>query len=79
MSYEFLAINYNSVEDALEAIASAWIGEEALDKDPDDLAAECIEEWDLGHLLAEWGADVEALADAREILIEAARAETGAP
>jgi hypothetical protein len=42
------------------------------------LAAECIEEWNLGDLLAEWGADVEALADAMEIVIEATRAETGA-
>jgi hypothetical protein len=81
MSYEFTGISYNAVEDALVAVAGAWIGDiqEALGKEPEDLAAECIEEWDLQDLLADWGADAAALADAMEIVIEAARAETGAP
>jgi hypothetical protein len=86
MSYEFQGISYSTVEDALAAIATAWIHggmarpyAEALDEAPEDLAAECIEGWGLGELLAKWGADAEALADAMEIVIEAARAETGAP
>jgi hypothetical protein len=86
MSYEFQGISYSTVEDALAAVATAWIYggrerpyPETLDEAPEDLAANCIEEWHLGELLAEWCECAAALADAMEIVIEAARAETGAP
>jgi hypothetical protein len=86
MGYTFQGISYSTGETALRAIASAWIHggmarpyTEALDEAPEDLAADCIEEWHLGELLAEWGECAAAVADAMEIVIEAARAETGAP
>lgn len=86
MSYEFQGTSYSTVEDALAAVATAWIYgwrerpyPETLDETPEDLALECIEEWHLGELLAEWCECAAALADAMEIVIEAARAETAAP
>jgi hypothetical protein len=91
--YEFQHGLYDTREAALRGIASAWIHfgldnyEEdvrraliaSIDQEPASLAAECIKGWGLGELLAKWDADAAALADAMEIVIEAARAETGAP
>jgi hypothetical protein len=47
---------------------------ETLDEEPASLAAECIKSWELGELLAQWGADAEALADAMARVLESARA-----
>jgi hypothetical protein len=86
MSYQFEGTSYATRNTALRAVASAWIYggmerpyPETLATAPAALAAKCIEEWDLGDLLAEWGADADALADAMASVLAAARAEIDAP
>jgi hypothetical protein len=81
MSYEFQGTSYATSETALRAVASAWIYggmerpyPETLATAPAALAAESIEEWDLGDLLAEWGADAADLADAMADVLAAASA-----
>jgi hypothetical protein len=80
--YEFQSGLYDTREAALRGIASAWIYAgmdrpypETLDEEPASLAAECIEGWGLGELLAKWNADTAALADAMADVLAAARAE----
>jgi hypothetical protein len=80
MSYQFEGTSYATRDTALQAVADAWIYggmarpyPETLATAPAALAAECIEEWDLADLLAEWGADAEALADAMASVLAAAR------
>jgi hypothetical protein len=79
--YEFQGTSYSTVEDALVAVATAWIYggmerpyPETLDEAPEHLAAECIEGWGLADLLAEWGAGQADLADAMASIIRIARA-----
>jgi hypothetical protein len=86
MSYEFESISYPTRAAALEAVARAWIYgvsaapyPETLEEAPAQLAAECVAEWDLRDLLAEWGADAPALAAAMASVLAAARAESGQP
>jgi hypothetical protein len=89
MSYEFQHGLYDTKEAALRGIASAWLyaGLDWYDKEtqrdlinkiedsPASLAAECIEGWGLGELLAKWNADAAELADAMARVLESARAE----
>jgi hypothetical protein len=81
MSYTFHIISHPTREAALESVARAWIYgvsaapyPETLGVAAADLAAECIAEWDLGDLLAEWGADQAALAEAMARVVAAAKA-----
>jgi hypothetical protein len=46
---------------------------ETLATAPAALAAECVAGWGLADLLAEWGADADALADAMASIIRIAR------
>jgi hypothetical protein len=82
MSYKFQGASYATKWGALRAVADAWIYAgmdrpypETLDEEPASLAAECIKGWGLGELLAKWGADAEALADAMARALESARAD----
>jgi hypothetical protein len=86
MSYQFEGTSYATRNTALRAVASAWIYggmerpyPETLATAPAALASECVKQWDLADLLAEWGADAEALADAMASVLAAARAEIDAP
>jgi hypothetical protein len=80
MSYQFEGTSYATRDTALRAVASAWIYggmerpyPETLATAPAALASECVAGWGLADLLAEWGADADALADAMASIIRIAR------